>query len=144
MIFLASAQIVSLIELSHVYCLREETTACLDSFHVFFNCLVKIHNQKDKHTDSVTLLLYENKKGGNGYFNELIKFKRTSGGKEIRVIEDIIRSMWGNLSSCKCKNGCLNCGFLLYSCIKNNKYINKQLTLDVLENIKTIRNNNTS
>ncbi|KAL5368804.1 hypothetical protein CPHLJ_5g3861 [Cryptosporidium parvum] len=100
---------------------------------------IKIYNQKDKQTNSITLLLYENKKGGNGYFNELMKLKCTSNGKEVRIIEDIIFNMRDNINSCNCKNGCLNCGFLLYSCIKNNRYINKQMTLNILESIKKIR-----
>lgn len=70
-----------------------------------------------------------------------MKLKYTLNRKEVRVIEDIICNMKDNLSNCKCKNGCLSCGFLLYSCIKNNRYINKQITLNILENIKKIRNN---
>ncbi|OII75533.1 LHR1 SKI2 family RNA SFII helicase [Cryptosporidium ubiquitum] len=104
---------------------------------------IKIFNQKNKQTDSIILLLYENKKGGNGYFNELMKLKCTENGKEVRIIEDIIHNMRYNLNSCNCKNGCLNCGFLLYSCIKNNRHINKQITLEILENIEKIRNNTT-
>ncbi|KAF7458913.1 putative ATP-dependent helicase hrq1 [Cryptosporidium felis] len=95
---------------------------------------IKIHNQKEKQRSIITILLYENKKGGNGYFNELMK-RQDSNGKPVLIVQEILQSMKSKLEECNCKNGCLSCGFLLYSCIKNNKYINKQLTINILDKI---------
>ncbi|KAK6587814.1 hypothetical protein RS030_81217 [Cryptosporidium xiaoi] len=97
---------------------------------------IEISKTKEREFSTISLLLYENKKGGNGYLNELLKC--TSNSK-IKVIEDILVNIYDHINKCKCNNGCLNCGFLLHSCIKNNKYINKQTTMRILENIYQVK-----
>ncbi|KAL7068454.1 DEAD/DEAH box helicase family protein [Cryptosporidium serpentis] len=109
---------------------------------------IYISNGKNRQSDIVTLLFYENKINGNGCLSQIIRLnsQSTNGKADTYIgkinIEVTANRALENLLSCICENGCFKCGMYINTCKKKNKHFNKEISIEILKILSIGANNN--
>ncbi|OII77976.1 DEAD DEAH box helicase family protein [Cryptosporidium andersoni] len=109
---------------------------------------IYISSGKNRQSDVVTLLFYENKINGNGCLSQIIGLNSQSTNGEADTytgkinIEVIANKALENLLSCICENGCFKCGMYINTCKKKNKHFNKKISIEILKILSIGANNN--